>query len=102
MLRSTTLILYLIFCGSVVASAQSYEKDLLSLREKFNAIKSRSFEHEQTVAELLNRPKIQQVKIELPQLPKRPNIPEIEIPLNSTPIPPVPDYSEIPKIEMYY
>ena len=96
MLRSITLILYLIFCGSVV-SAQSNENDLLALREKFNAIKSRSFEHEQKVAELLNRPKIQQVRIELPQLPKRPNIPEIEIPLNSTPIPPVPDYSEIPK-----
>lgn len=96
MLRSITLILCIFSCGSGVL-AQSNEKDLLALREKFNAIKSKSFEHEQKVSQLLNRPKIQQVKIELPQFPKRPNPPKIEIPLNSTPIPPVPDYTELPK-----
>ena len=90
-------ILSLILC--VVSFSQPQDDKLANLRDKFSALKLRSAQHEQEVSVILSRPKIKQIKLELPDPIDFEKVVAVSPSINSTPIPPVPTFDEISQIE---
>ena len=79
----------------VVSFSQPQDDKLANLRDKFSALKLRSAQHEQEVSVILSRPKIKQIKLELPDPIDFEKVVTVSPSINSTPIPPVPTFDEI-------